>query len=177
MKPQRITATRFPELIPTLAEIAKAREPRAAGCEVFEIEDTILCAGGYAWDIGGEAADIHEQIADLIAAQEAADDAARVQREADEAAARAAYIPRAISNADLRRGLIALGINPKLITDYLNGLPEGAPKWAALSDWEYANYFERAHPLIDQLAPAFGLTSADVDALFKSKPEYRVSIP
>lgn len=86
-------------------------------------------------------------------------------------------IPRAISNADLRRGLIALGINPALITGYLNSLPEGAAKWAAVSDWEYANYFERAHPLIDQLAPAFGLTSADVDALFKSKPEYPLIAP
>ena len=31
---------------------------------------------------------------------------------------------------------------------------------------------QEAIQLIDQLAPAFGLTGADVDALFKSKPEY-----
>ena len=71
----------------------------------------------------------------------------------------------------------ALGINPKLITDYLNSLPEGAAKWAAIADWEYSNYVERAHPMLDQLAPNFDITPADIDALFKSKPEYPVIGP
>ena len=165
----KISALRFPELLPALAAIAEARGRKPA--EAYELEDGVLRAAGWAEDLGEEAAALHEQIADLITAKAAADEAARIAAEAAEAARLAAYIPRAISNADLRRGLIAVGINPKLITDYLNSLPEGAAKWAALSDWEYANYFERAHPLIDQLAPAFGLTGADVDALFKSKPE------
>ena len=85
-----------------------------------------------------------------------------------------APIPRAISNADLRRGLVERGINPQLVTDYISAMEDGPAKWATWADWEYANYMERAHPMLDQLAPAFGLTSADVDALFKSKAEWHL---
>ena len=78
----------------------------------------------------------------------------------------------AISNADLRRALIARGINPDSVTNYLKSLPDGPDKWAALTDWEYANYFERAHPLLDQLAPSFGMTTEDVDNIYRDKPAY-----
>lgn len=162
-------------LIPSLNAIATARiRPFAAR---YELEDTVIRAYSpermiWADDIGSEAAPLHAQAAQLLADNKAADDAARVQAEADAAASALLYVPRAITNADLRRGLIAIGINPQLITDYLSGLPEGAAKWTALADWEYSNYVERAHPMLDQLAPSFGLTSADIDAIFKSKPEY-----
>jgi hypothetical protein len=85
---------------------------------------------------------------------------------------KANYVPWAISNADLRRGLIEIGINPQLITDYLNSLPESAQKWVALADWEYSNYVMRSHPMLDSLAPTFGKTAADLDVLFRSKTEY-----
>lgn len=81
-------------------------------------------------------------------------------------------VPWAISNADLRRALAAIGVNPQLITDYLNSLPDGPAKWTALADWEYANYFERSNAMLDQLAPAFGLTHEAVDSMFLSKAPY-----
>jgi hypothetical protein len=84
----------------------------------------------------------------------------------------APQIPWAISNADLRRQLAGAGINPALVLASLNAMDEGAPKWVAVADWEYANYFERAHPLINQLAPAFGLTAEDVDPMFLACPPY-----
>ena len=83
-----------------------------------------------------------------------------------------APMPWAISNADLRRGLIVLGVNPALITGYLTALAEGASKWSAIADWEYANYFERTHPMLNALAPAFGLTATDVDNIFRAYPAY-----
>jgi hypothetical protein len=89
-------------------------------------------------------------------------------------AARPKPVPTAISNADLRRQIALRGINPNNVTAALNAMDEGAAKWVALSDWEYANYFERAHPLLAQLAPAFGLSSADVDEMFRACPQYRV---
>jgi hypothetical protein len=158
-------------LLPSLDAIARARGYTGTP-DRAELEDEVLRMGGYAWPIGAEAAPLHAQIEQLIADKAAADEAARIQAEVDAAAAALLYVPRAITNADLRRGLIAIGINPQLITDYLNSLPEGAAKWAALADWEYSNYVERAHPMLDQLAPSFGLTSASIDAIFKSKPEY-----
>jgi hypothetical protein len=171
MSPHIITPTSvLAPLIPLLDAISISRG-RTTGTR-YELEDTVLRGIGWAEDIGTEAAPLHAQAEALIAAKTAADAAARIQYEADAAAAALLYVPRAITNADLRRGLIAIGINPQLITDYLSSLPEGAAKWAALADWEYSNYVERAHPMLDQLAPSFGLTPADIDALFKSKPEY-----
>jgi crotonobetainyl-CoA:carnitine CoA-transferase CaiB-like acyl-CoA transferase len=168
---QTITPTSvLAPLLPSLDAIAVARG-RPTG-ERYELEDTVLRGIGWAEDIGPEAAQLHAHIAQSIADKAAADEAARIQAEADAAAAALLYVPRAITNADLRRALIAIGINPQLITDYLSSLPEGAAKWTALADWEYSNYVERAHPMLDQLAPSFGLTGADIDALFKSKPEY-----
>jgi len=81
-------------------------------------------------------------------------------------------VPWAISNADLRRQLVLRGINPALILGYLNSLEEGAAKWLAIADWEFANYFERSHPMLNQLAPSFGLTVEDVDAMFLACPPY-----
>jgi hypothetical protein len=75
-------------------------------------------------------------------------------------------IPWAITNADMRRQLAMKGINPDLITDYLKSLPDGAAKWVALADWEYANYFERINPMIETLRPSFGLTVEQVDEMF-----------
>lgn len=81
-------------------------------------------------------------------------------------------IPWAISNADLRRQLVANGINPALILAHLNSMQDGQAKWLALADWEYANYFERSHPMINALAPAFGLSAEAVDAMFLACPAY-----
>lgn len=78
----------------------------------------------------------------------------------------------AISNADLRRGLISRGINPKAVLAKLETWPESAAKWEALTDFEYSNYVERAHPMLDLLAPEFGLTPADIDEIFRSKQPY-----
>jgi hypothetical protein len=81
-------------------------------------------------------------------------------------------IPWAISNADLRRQLVLRGINPALVLAYLNSLDEGPQKWGAVADWEYANYFERSHPMLNQLAPSFGLSVEDVDEMFLACPAY-----
>lgn len=162
-------------LIPAVNAIAEARG--VFNCVRFELQDSLLHAAGFTWDIGWDLArPLHDQAAQLLADKKAADEAARAQAELDRIAAEAAYIPVAISNADLRRGLVEAGINPQLITDYIQAMPESADKWRAWTDWEYANYMERNHPMLNALAPAFGLTPADVDALFKSKPEFRTFI-
>lgn len=161
----------FSSLVTPCAAIAE-RRGLAPGCTSFELEDSILRASRFAWDIGDEAVALHVQITNLITAKEASDEASRVQAEADAAAAALLYVPWAISNADLRRGLIASGINPQNITNYLFSLPEGASKWSAITDWEYANYIKRVHPMLDSLAPTFNLTSGDINAIFKGREEY-----
>jgi len=168
----RITPTNtLAALLPALDALALSLGRPVS--ERYEIEDGVVRGQGWAEPVGDAVtAPFHAQIAQIQADAEAARAAAAAQAEADRLAAAAVYVPRAISNADLRRGLVASGINPQLITDYLQSMPEVPQKWVALADWEYANYFERAHPMLDQLAPAFGLTSGDVNAIFKGKPEF-----
>lgn len=66
----------FPELAPTLATLAKAHGVTATS---FELEDTVLRAGGFAWDIGAEAAPLHTEIARLTAEKASADEAERAR--------------------------------------------------------------------------------------------------
>lgn len=71
------TTSLYSSLIPTLAAMSEARG--FPNCERFELEDTILRAGGlYAWDIDNEAAALHTQVAAIIEAKRIADDAAKV---------------------------------------------------------------------------------------------------
>jgi len=71
-------------LIPSLADIVAKRGGPVA--DKYELEDTVLRCGGYAWDIGTEAAPLHAQIAKLLAAKKTADEAAEAARVADELA-------------------------------------------------------------------------------------------
>lgn len=168
----RITPTNsLAALIPALDALAISLGRPVS--EAYEVEDGVVRGKGWAEPVGDAVTGpFYVQIAQIQFDKAAQDAAAAAQAEEDRAVAALVYVPRAISNADLRRGLISSGINPQLITDYLQSLPESAPKWTALADWEYANYFERAHPMLDQLAPAFGLNSGDVNAIYRGKPEY-----
>jgi hypothetical protein len=77
-----ITTSALAPLLPTLAALVAARGG-PADCDRYELEDTVLRAGGYAWDIGAEAAPLHAQIARLLADKAAADEAARLAAEAN----------------------------------------------------------------------------------------------
>ena len=79
----RITPTSpLSDLVPACRDIAESRGLKSL-CRDFELEDTVLRAGGFAWDIGAEAAPLHAQIA---------------QSEADAAAAEAARLQDLIDN-------------------------------------------------------------------------------
>lgn len=77
-------------------------------------------------------------------------------------------VPQAVSNQQLRLALIDAGIMPSAILAQLQAMPAGAAKEKALAAWEYANEFRRDHPLVTALSAQLGLTSAQVDSLFRS---------
>jgi len=58
-------------LIPSLASIVTSRG--GLPTDHYELEDTVLRAGSYAWDIGGEASPLHNEISSILAAKAAAD--------------------------------------------------------------------------------------------------------
>lgn len=75
-------------------------------------------------------------------------------------------VPDVVTNAQFRRALIRSNIMPSSVLAAIEAMPTGATREEARTQWEYANTIERGNPLIAQLAPAFGLTSAQVDSLF-----------
>jgi len=76
-------------------------------------------------------------------------------------------VPFKVSPRQLRLAMLAGGINPSTVTAAIDAIPDAAQKAAALVEWEYAIWFERTHPLINSLAAGLGLTSDDVDNLFR----------
>ena len=72
---------RLSPLIPAIEALVLARG--GTTCDRYELEDTILRAGGFAWDIGAEAAPLHAQIAAIAQTEadaRAAADAAEAER-------------------------------------------------------------------------------------------------
>lgn len=73
-------------------------------------------------------------------------------------------IPESVSRHQARLALLGAGLLAQVDT-VIDSLPS-PQKEAARIDWEDASEFRRDSPLIAQLGPALGLTSAQIDALF-----------
>lgn len=77
----------------------------------------------------------------------------------------APIVPNAVSPRQARLALLSIG---KLsdVEQALASIP-GPQGEAARIDWEYATEVQRNSPLIDALAPALGLSSEQIDDLFR----------
>ena len=76
-------------------------------------------------------------------------------------------VPYRVSPRQLRLALLSVGVDPANIVTAINAIPDPAQKAGAMVEWEYAIWFERNHVLITSLAGALGLTSDDVDNIFR----------
>lgn len=72
----------------------------------------------------------------------------------------------ALSARQIRLGLLAAGISPSSITDYIEAMPEGAEREAALVEWEYATQYDRNHPLIATLGDLLDLSHEQINDLW-----------
>ena len=75
--------------------------------------------------------------------------------------------PAEVTNAQFRLALIDSGIMPDSVLAAIRAIADPVARARSLALWEYANHIQRANPLIAQLAPAFNLTDAQVDDLFR----------
>lgn len=91
---------------------------------------------------------------------------AEIQPECEALLSAPATVPETITARQIRLGLLGAGLLPQVgpAIAALNE-PERA---AAEIEWEYATVFERGHPLINQFGAAFGLSSDQIDDLFRS---------
>lgn len=70
--------------------------------------------------------------------------------------------PPDLTARQLRLGLLEIGIKPSDVTAAIEQLPSPDKERAEI-EWEYANTFQRDHPLITVLANHFGLSKEAVD--------------
>jgi hypothetical protein len=68
-----------------------------------------------------------------------------------------------LTRRQLRLQLLAIGITSEQVEAAIAELPE-ADRAVAMIEWQDASEYVRAHPLIDALAPALGLTTEQLDA-------------
>lgn len=78
----------------------------------------------------------------------------------------APVVPDSVSPRQARLALLSIG-KLSAVEQALASIP-GPQGEAARIDWEYATEVQRNSPLIDALAPALGLTSGQIDDLFRA---------
>jgi hypothetical protein len=77
-------------------------------------------------------------------------------------------VPAKVSRRQLLLALLsAHNITRAQIRTALEAIPDAAQREGALIQFDEASEFERAHALVAQLAAGFGLTSAQVDQVFR----------
>jgi hypothetical protein len=77
-------------------------------------------------------------------------------------------IPPKVTEVTMRQARLAL-LGAVLLDDVdaaLNAIPNEAQRKAALIEWEFSNTVQRDMALVQQLAPALGLSEQQLDNLF-----------
>lgn len=77
-----------------------------------------------------------------------------------------APLPEAVTMRQARLALLRLGLLDD-VEAVLGSIPDEQQRRAALLTWEYSGAVERDNTLIAMLAPAIGLTPAQIDDLFR----------
>lgn len=68
----------------------------------------------------------------------------------------------------LRLGLLSAGISPSQVDTAIGAMPAGQDRDRALIEWEYANSFNRAHPLLAVVGSSLNLTDEQIDAMWSA---------
>ena len=76
-----------------------------------------------------------------------------------------------LSAVQVRLALLGAGITPAMVDAAIDRLPAGVDRDTARTYWEYAVQFSREHPFIEAFAGALGLTSEQVDVMWRAAAE------
>jgi hypothetical protein len=74
--------------------------------------------------------------------------------------------PETIPLWAFRASLALVGIQKEAVLALIDALPE-PQKTVANIQWEYGNFIDRVHPLINQLGGALGLTEEQINEIFR----------
>jgi len=72
----------------------------------------------------------------------------------------------ALTKRQARLGLLSIGITTEDVEAHIASIADPIDRATALIEWQDATTYERDHPLVTDLATAFDLPSAQVDALW-----------
>jgi hypothetical protein len=75
-------------------------------------------------------------------------------------------VPFSVTPRQIRIALIMSGISLETIESMINALPE-PDKSITRVTWEYSVEFQRSNPVLNAMTPMLGMTSSQVDDLFK----------
>ena len=71
-----------------------------------------------------------------------------------------------LSARQFRLGLVSAGASPEAVATTIAAIPVGPERDEAQIEWEYAETFQRGHPLVATVAVGLGLSDLQVDALW-----------
>lgn len=71
-----------------------------------------------------------------------------------------------LSARQFRLGLVSAGVSPNVVATVIAAMPVGAEQDKAQIEWEYAETFQRKHPLIATIGKELGLSDAQIDNLW-----------
>lgn len=81
-------------------------------------------------------------------------------------------VPDEVTQRQFRLALIEADIDPDALTADFGKIADKKTRQKALAELEFAGHIRRDHPLVAQFATARGMTSAQVDALFRAAALY-----
>lgn len=70
-----------------------------------------------------------------------------------------------------RLGMLSIGITRAMVDGAIAAMPDATERELATIEWEYSTVIQREHPLVGQLATAFGKTAAEIDAAWQASVE------
>ena len=76
-----------------------------------------------------------------------------------------------LSAVQIRMGLLSAGIKESDVAAVIAAMPEGVEKDAAIIKWEKSDEYHRENPLIEAIGTSLGLTSEEIDTMWKAAEE------
>lgn len=88
------------------------------------------------------------------------------EEEAAADAAEAAAVFPPLTRRQVRKAMVLAGISVSAVNNAIAAIQDDTERELAEIDWQDAPVYLRSHPLFDALAPAVGVTSEQIDAMW-----------
>jgi len=77
-------------------------------------------------------------------------------------------VPEVVGMGQLRAALVIAGVQASAVSAAIAAIPDATKRGVAEALWNYSSDVHRDHALIGQVQAVLGLTSAQIDAIFRT---------